>query len=159
MGDIFLVSRHYNQAIEQYNKTLEMDKNFAMAHLGLSDAYGLNGMYADFVRERQKSLVAEGNSQLAAKIGEAYSRSGYKGALKSWLQYSISSSNRAYLAPASVAVVYTRLGEQERAFEWLEKAYSAHDGWLVYLKVDPVFDHLRSDPRYADLLRRIGLPK
>ena len=158
LGDVLQFSRHYNQAIEQYNKTLELDKNFAMAHASLSDAYGNNGKYANAVREWQKSLIAEGNTQLAAKMGEAYSSSGYKGALQAWLQYSISSSNHAYLAPASVAGVYTRLGEEEHAFEWLEKAYSAHDGWLVYLKVDPVFDHLRSDPRYADLLRRMGLP-
>jgi tetratricopeptide (TPR) repeat protein len=159
LGDVFQFSRHYNQAIEQYNKTLEMDKNFALAYRSLSDAYWNNGMYADAVRAWQKSLITEGSSQLAAKMGEAYSRSGYKGALQAWLQYSIGSSNRAYLAPASVAAVYLRLGEEEHAFEWLEKAYQAHDGWLVYLKVDPSFDNLRSDPRYADLLRRMGLPQ
>ncbi len=57
-----------------------------------------------------------------------------------------------------IATIHAALGEKDLAFEWLQKAYEDRSGWLVYLKIDPMFDPLRSDPRFTDLLRRVGLP-
>jgi len=69
------------------------------------------------------------------------------------------SSKSGYVSPFYFAGIYSTLGEQDRAFEWLEKAYQVRDDQLAWVKVEPVFDSVRSDPRYADLLRRIGLPQ
>lgn len=66
-------------------------------------------------------------------------------------------AKRKYVSPVNVAMVLVALGEDDKAFQWLEKAYQEHYGWLVYLGVDPRFDRVRSDPRFTDLLRRVGL--
>lgn len=70
-----------------------------------------------------------------------------------------SPSKRNYVFPSSVALIYAGLGEKDRALEWLEKGYREHDAGLVYLKIEPGFDPLRSDPRFKDLVRRVGLPE
>jgi hypothetical protein len=67
-------------------------------------------------------------------------------------------SKRRYVAPADMAKIYAALGEKDQAFEWLQKAYEVRSAWLVWLKVEPLWDSLRSDPRFADLLRRVGFP-
>jgi hypothetical protein len=67
-------------------------------------------------------------------------------------------SNRRYVSPYSIALIYTGLGEKEQAFAWLEKAYEDRSSLMIYLKVEPMLDSLRSDPRFTDLLHRIGLP-
>ncbi len=116
-------------------------------------------MFQEAVAEWQKSLIADGESEIAAAIGQAYSKSGYKAALQTWVEHLTSPSNHGYVAPAFVASIYARLGENDHAFEWLAKAYQERDSDLVFLKVEPAWDNLRSDPRYADLLRRVGLEK
>jgi tetratricopeptide (TPR) repeat protein len=157
MGELLFDTRHTDQAIEQYRKTLEIDPNFTPIHKELGDAYESKGMYREAVAEWQKNLIADGESSTAAAIGRAYSISGYKGALRTWIQVLTSPSDHGYVPPAFIASLYARLGENDHAFEWLAKAHQERDSDLVFLKVEPVWDNLRSDPRYADMLRRIGL--
>ena len=89
--------------------------------------------------------------------GNAYARAGNKAEARKDLQKLIEMS-RHNIGTYEVAQVYAGLGEKDRAFEWLEKAYKIHDKSLTFLKVDPCLDPLRSDPRFQDLLRRVGLP-
>jgi len=70
----------------------------------------------------------------------------------------MSLSKKHYVSPYLIAVIYTSLAEKNTTFEWLEKAFEARDPYLIYLRVEPVLDGLRADPRFADLLRRVGLP-
>jgi serine/threonine protein kinase len=158
LGDEFYGIRQYDKAIDQYQKTLELDANFSLARWGLGGAYDRKGMYKEAVAEWQKAFLSDGDTRSAALIGQAYSRSGYKGVLRAWLDDLTIQSTHRYVSAYSIATMYARLGEKDRAFESLEKAYRDRSAELVDLKVEPVFDFLHSDPRYADLLRRMGLP-
>ena len=159
LGEALCDSHLYDEAIEQYRKTLEIEANFAPVHEDLGEAYERKGMYREAVAEWQKSLIAGGNSGIAATFGQAYSKLGYKGALQTWLDQLTSPSSRAYVSPFFIATLYARLGESDRGLEWLAKAYLQRDGDLVFLKVEPALDDLRSDPRYAELVRKVGFPQ
>ena len=91
-------------------------------------------------------------------MGQAYLKSGYKSAMKTWLDHITSPSSHLYVSPFFIATLYARLGEGDRALDWLAKAYQGRDTDLVFLKVEPALDNLRSDPRYAELERQIGFP-
>lgn len=95
---------------------------------------------------------------MAAARGHAYAVSGQKNSANNVVAELKSLSNQRYVAPIEIAVVYAGLDDKGKAFEWLEKAYQDHSPWLIWLKVDPRFDRLHGDPRFADLLRRMGLP-
>ena len=113
-------------------------------------------MYDQAVPELMKGLRAEGNNEEATAIEDSYSRGGSRAMLTELIRFS---KNPAILnAPVTVAESYVLLGDKDEAFLWLNKASEARSG-LFFLKVDPVFDPIRSDARYADLLRRMGLPQ
>jgi len=88
-----------------------------------------------------------------------YAKSGYRGALKRFAALEEEQARRIYIDPAWIASRHAELGEKDLAFTWLEKAYAEKSGFLLYIKVLPRFDSLRSDPRYAELLKRMGLPQ
>jgi tetratricopeptide (TPR) repeat protein len=159
VADGLYYARQYDRAIEQYKKTLELDSNFSAAHYGLGNAYDRKGMYAEAVAEWQKAFLASGDPRTAELIGKAYSRSGYKGVLQAWLDDLLGQSTHQYVSPFDVAATYVRLGDNGHGLEWLEKAYQVRDAQLVDLGIEPVFQSLHSDPRYVDLLHRIGLPQ
>jgi uncharacterized protein HemY len=116
-------------------------------------------MYREAVAEWQVSLIANGELRLATAMGQAYTKSGYEGALHTWLDDITNPAIHTYACPLLVASTYARLGEVDRAFEWLAKAYQERASDLVFLRVQPAFDNLRSDPRYAELERTIGFPQ
>ncbi len=158
-GDILRYQRQYDQAIEQYQKALEMDSNSGFAHWAMGNAYVNKGMYQEAIAEYQKAIPLSGDSpDEPASLGYAYALSGRRQEALQIIDDLKWQSKRSYISPTLIAIVYTGLGEKEQAFKWLDKAYNGQDSNLVYLKVDPMFDNLRSDPRYADLLRRVGLP-
>jgi tetratricopeptide (TPR) repeat protein len=157
-GRLLYFRRQFDEAIAQYRKILEIDPNFAMAHMALSDSYFAKGQYAEAIEEWQLYLGASGYPAVAAEVKQAYAKSGIQGAL----QYRISKQNdprnlETYF-PGQIAEDYARLGDKENAFLWLEKCYAERAG-LELLKVEPAFDSLHSDLRYADLLRRMRLPQ
>jgi TolB-like protein/tetratricopeptide (TPR) repeat protein len=159
-GDMFLFARRYDEAIEQYRKTIEIDPNWSSAHLLLAQAYEAKGMYGEAVAEYAKARelgLSGGNKQDAAAALDSYAKGGWKG----YLEYALTSrkerSKQTYVSPYSIAAGYARLGEKDEAFAWLEKAYQERNYRMTLLKVDPQLDSLRSDPRFADLLRRVGL--
>jgi eukaryotic-like serine/threonine-protein kinase len=159
IGDGLYAARQYDRAIEQYQKALELDANFGAARFGLAYAYDRKGMYKEAIAEWQKGCILDGDPRTAALIGKTYSQSGYKGAMRAWLDDLISQSSHQYVSPFDVAEMYARLGERDHALEWLEKAYQVRDADMVDLGTEPTFDFLHSDPRYVDLLRRVGLPQ
>jgi TolB-like protein/Tfp pilus assembly protein PilF len=159
VGDGLYDAHQFDRAIEQYQKTLELDANFSLAHWGLGSAYERKGMYKEAIAEWQKAFLLERDPRSAELIGKGYSRSGYKGAIQAWLDDLISQSTHHYVSAFTVAIMYARLGEKDHALEWLEKAYQARDASMVDFGTEPSFDFLHSDPRYIDLLRRVGLPQ
>ncbi len=152
-------ARRYDQAIEQLRKTIEMDPTFAVAHFILGLCYGQKGLFKESAAEIQKAIAILGDNPLALAVGvlgHAYAVSGKKDrALKVFEQLK-DLSKRCYVPAYSLAIIYTGLGQKDQALKWLRKAYEERYDRLIYLKVEPMFDSLRSDPRFKDLLRRIG---
>ena len=159
IGDGLYYAHQYDHAIEQYKKTLELDPNFSLAHLGLANTYDRKGMYKEAIAEWQKAFTTDADPRTADLIEKAYSASGYKGAMQAWLNDLISKSTRGYVAPLDIATLYARLGDRDRALEWLEKGYHARDATMVDIATEPTYDFLHSDRRFADLLHQVGLPQ
>jgi len=145
------------QAVEQLRKVLDIDAKFAPARPLLEEVYAGMGKQKEAVAEREKILSLSGSPELAASIEEDFSKGGYKGVLQSWLDGLTEISKYGYISPYNIAQAYMRMGEKEKTFSWLEKAYEEHDSGLVSLAVEPMFDPIRSDPRFKDLLRRMKL--
>ena len=152
-------ARQYPAAIEQFRKTLEMDRNFVPAQHGIELAYAQNGMFREAVAERQKVLTLSGSPDLAAAIGDDYRQSGYEGVLQSWLEGLNEVSKRGYVSSYNIAQIHARLGHKPEAHAMLERAYSSRDGNLTYVKIDPAFDDLRSDAQFQGLLLKLAIPQ
>jgi tetratricopeptide (TPR) repeat protein len=158
MGQNLYVARRYDQAIEQLRKTLDMEPNDWISRMFLGLAYEQKGDLPRALEELQKaSKVAADIPWPLAELGHAYALSGKKNDAENVLKDLESWSKRSYVPAYNVATVYVGLGEKEKAISFLEKAYADRSMILTYVKVDPELDSLHSDPRYADLLRRMGL--
>ena len=135
-----------------------MDPNFANAHYKLALVYEIKGMYKEAVEEYLKNeSLSEANSEVVEKLRAAYAKSGWKGFCQEELRQLKDSSTRGYVLPKYFVLAQLQLGETEEAFKWFEQAYQERAELLVYLRVDPRFDSLRSDPRFEGLLRRVNL--
>ncbi len=158
LATLLYFARRYNEAVEQFRKTLEMEPNFLWAHvfLGLTCA-GL-GLFKEAFAEFEKGRVHKGNPLPIAGLGYAHALAGNRSDTMKVLAELDEFSKRAYVPSYRVAAIHLALGEREQAFAWLEKAFEERTHWLVCLKVDPMFDPLRSEPRFQEMLRRVGLP-
>jgi eukaryotic-like serine/threonine-protein kinase len=152
-------SRQYAGAIEQLQKTLQMDQTFVPAQHAIEAAYAQNGMYKDAVAERQKVLTLSGNPDLAAAIGADYSQSGYSGVMQSWLEGLKEVSKRQYISAYNIGEIYARMGEKTQALLWLEQALNQRDSKLTSIKVEPAFDQMRSDPQFQHIAQSVGMPQ
>lgn len=149
-------ARRFDEAIEQDRKTLELDPSFAASHLGLGFSYAAKGMYREALAEFEKLPPGRCRSCLAY----AHARLGERSQALRTIDELKAVSKQEPVSPEVFAIIYLGLGEKDQAFAWLEKAYDERDHSLLStLKVDPLWDPLRSDPRFADLLRRIGPPR
>jgi TolB-like protein/Tfp pilus assembly protein PilF len=160
----YLVMRRYDEAIAQQQKALDLDPNAAWIRHDMAHAYTLKGAYAQAIAEEDKipvhaKVVASENKLIASGIGWIYAVSGRRAdALKIAEQFKDLASH-AYVDFYQVAEIYAALGDKDEAFRLLEKAYEEHSSNMPFLAVDPFWDGIRSDPRFADLLRRVGLPQ
>ena len=157
LGDAYYLALQYDKAIAQYQKTLEIDSQFSGAHFGLATTYHVKGMLPQAAAEFQQGLKIEGEEELAATLGRAYRDVGYNGMLRVWLRKLEQRGRKGYVEPSLIASLYAISGERDQAFVFLEKAYEERDPGLTDLKVNPQWDSLRSDRRFPDLLRRVGL--
>src|SRR5262245_1054948 len=122
------------------------------------EAYKQKGMYQQAVAELQRARALSGEDHVtAAALGHAYAMSGKRAEAIKALEELKELSERSYVPPYDFAVVYTGLGEKDKALEWLQKAVEDRSAYLVYLNVEPIWDRLRSDPRFNDLLRLMRL--
>jgi tetratricopeptide (TPR) repeat protein len=159
VGQTFLKARQYDQAIEQLRKTQEMDPNFANGHYFLGWAYLRKGMSEQAIAELQKAITLSADSlPAAAALVRAYAKLGKRNEAQKRLDEVIElSKNSRHAQSYYIAAMYAELGEKDQAFAWLQKAYDERDDFLLVIRVDPSFDGLRSDPRFAALLKKVGL--
>jgi serine/threonine protein kinase/TolB-like protein/Tfp pilus assembly protein PilF len=157
VGYLFLLARQYDQAIDQQRKTLELDPNFVLAHLTLGNAYIYKSLYKDGIAEFEKALVISPDNTLAlANLGYAYAVTGRRTEAQKMLDHLNALSKQKYVPALYIARIYASLGERDKAFEWLEKAYEERS-LTGEIRANALYDPLRSDPRWADLLRRMNL--
>jgi tetratricopeptide (TPR) repeat protein len=152
------MARRYDQAIEQCRKGLDADPSLALTHYVLWLAYEQQGEYEKAIVAFQNLMSVSADSEGGATLREAFARGGYRAALKEQLNTIKELSTHRILSSWDIAAVYTFLGESSRAFEWLEKAYQDRTSRLPWIKLDPRFDPLHSDPRFKSLLRRMNFP-
>jgi serine/threonine protein kinase/tetratricopeptide (TPR) repeat protein len=156
LGLTFYGARQYDQTIEQERKTIELDPNFIVAHNFLGLAYLQKSMGDEAIAEFKKALViSPGDPMSLGELGRAYALGGKRAEAQKILDKLNELSKQEFVPAMARAVVYTGLGEKDKAFESLEKAYE--ERFAIQTKPDPQFDPLRSDPRFADLLRRMNL--
>jgi tetratricopeptide (TPR) repeat protein len=161
LGDVYS-SLNYADALKQYRKTLTIDPNYAPTHTQLMLLYANRGKYEGAFTEMKESEIGVNDAErqkFSSELLNELHANGSQAALKDWIQLAIQKSKQTYIPPTSIADLYFMLGDKEHGFQWLELAYQGRDDYLAYVKVDPTIAPFRSDPRYADLLRRMGLPQ
>jgi TolB-like protein/DNA-binding winged helix-turn-helix (wHTH) protein/Tfp pilus assembly protein PilF len=158
LGWRLYMARQYDQAIEQLRNTLDMDPNFAFARMVLGEAYEQKGSYQQAIAELQKAAGTSHDSPvMLGALGHAYGASGNRSGAEKVLDQLMEQSKKQYVSPFYVAIVYAGLSENDKAVDWLEKAYKDRSNAIVFSKVDPQLDTLRSIPRFQSLLHRLAL--
>jgi len=158
-GSMFYFAGQYDRAISQCTNTLEMDPNFTLARHILTLTYEQQLKYADAIEEGVKIREDFDSPQAMASLGYAYARYSKIDEATQLLNELINLSQKKYVSSYHVAAIYTGLNKKEHALDWLEKAVEERSTSLVILKVDPMFDSLHADPRFKEILRKIGLEK
>ncbi len=151
-------ARQYDRAIEQAQKTIELAPNFFAARRYLGLAYEQQGRYEEAIAQFQRGVeISNGALLMKAHLGHAYAVAGKKEMARQVLGELLEQAKRSYVSPYLIAVIYAGLGEQDLAFEWLERAYEERAEFIVYLRADPRLDPLRSEVRFSTLAQRMGL--
>jgi serine/threonine protein kinase/Tol biopolymer transport system component/Flp pilus assembly protein TadD len=158
IGLLLYLARRYEDAMDQFKRNLEMDRSFFYSHWQLALAYEQCGRYNEAISELQKAIALSGTCTLPrVLLARAYALAGKRKEAAALLDELSELSTHTYVSPYRIAAVHAALGDEDCAFKWLEHAYEGRDGWLIWLAVDPVVDSLRSDQRFMDLLKRVGL--
>ena len=158
-GWIYYLAHRYDEAIEQYLRTLELDENFVHTHFCLGLAYIQKAEFDKAIAEFHKAINILGRSATPlAGLGLAYALSGKRSEAEALLEELKEIDRRKYVPRYLIALVYTGLGNQDEAFAWLEKSFEEKESGLVWLEGEPSSDRLREDPRFTDLVKRIGIP-
>jgi TolB-like protein/Tfp pilus assembly protein PilF len=153
LGWYYLLTRQTDRAIEQLNKTLGLGPDLYRARILLGIAYGQKKLFSQSIAEFLRASLIEKTAVLSGFLGYAYAMAGEKEALEI-LRDLLEKSKHNYVPPYSLALIYTGLGKQDEALEWLEKAFVERSHWRGWLNVTPELDSLRSDSRFTELLQR-----
>jgi len=153
------LARKFDRASKQAHNTLEMDANFAVSYAVLGEAYLSKGMYREGLSALEKySTLSRGGAASLALLGYLHARSGERKKAQEMIEELKAASKQSFVPALFIALVYAGLEDKDQAFTWLDKAYEERFNRLAYLKVEVLWDPLRSDPRLNDLLRRVGIP-
>ena len=155
--DLMYVQR-YDEAIALLRDTLARWPNDAQVLSTLRSGYHLKHMYEEALGAWKASYASRGDRDAEEALARGFEEAGYQGALQRVAELLIARSQTAYVTPWQIATLYTRAGKIDEALEWLWKACDARDPNMPYINADPVFDILRADRRFQDLLRRMKLP-
>lgn len=160
MGRILYYAGQPQEAIDRLRRTVELNPDSVAAHVLLGLAYERNSDFEDAIAAFQTAaaLSKRTHSLTLGLLGQAYATTGNRRDATRILAEVDALSKHAYVSPLTIALIHAGLRNNDEAFRWLEKAYEERSVWLVHLRDEPVFDTLRLDPRFADLVRRVGLP-
>lgn len=158
LGTVFTCARQYEAAAKQFLNTLAMEPNFPEAHLFLGVLYWCSGKIEQAIGHVQQGItLSKGDVRMRCYLASMEAASGHKEEAQAQLQELLSLAESRYISPCFLSVAYLGLGDFDKVFEMLEKAFQERDPQLRFANIVPVFDVLRSDPRFQDLLRRIHL--
>jgi tetratricopeptide (TPR) repeat protein len=158
----YSLAGRYEEAIAQLEKTLILDPNHFYAQIFLAYNYALMGKYSEAIDQADKTIASRQTTEdpwLLAWLGWVYAVSGRQEIAQKFVKNLLDLRERRYVDANLVAVVYAGLGEKDRTFEWLTKAYEEHASIIAWLKVESALTNMRSDPRYKDLLKKMGWEK
>jgi TolB-like protein/DNA-binding winged helix-turn-helix (wHTH) protein/tetratricopeptide (TPR) repeat protein len=165
LASAYFYSGRYDESIQLSLRDLQRQPDDGSGHVGLFQTYALTGRYPEAIRELEAAEKLMGFTEFVAPLDRAYKKSGFRAAMRSLTNQleKLQSDGTIYL-PGTLAEIYSLLGDKDRAFYWLEDAYQhkyslGADGGMLWLKGDPFYGPLHSDPRFADLVRRVGLPQ
>jgi len=157
LGFVYHLNRDYDQAIEAFRKTLEMEPAFILARRRLAQTYLAKGEFKQAVAEIEKAAAVSPDTETLAALGQAYAVSGNREEAKRLLAQLTELSSNKYIPAFFLARIYIGLGEKDLALEYLEKAYDERYGMLAYLRQEAAFDSLQSDPRFEAFVERVGI--
>ena len=162
LGWTYFYAHRWDDAITQFRQALERDAEYLGAHEGLVKCYQQKGMQKEAIQELETELRIADDGELAQSVRDAYGKNGYAAALRTVysarLEQYLYASRAMYVSPLVLADLYSLLDEKDEAFQWLENAYEERSSKLTDLKIDPDFANLHPDPRFAALVKKIGLP-
>jgi tetratricopeptide (TPR) repeat protein len=143
---------------------LELDPNYVTAYESLGDAYEQKGMQREAIAAWAKGLTLRGEEQEASILERAYAASGFEAAVRALAKQQLAKLNERmkrgeYVPAFEYATAFTRMGDKEQALAWLDKAVQERNGFVFRVKVNPIYDKLRDDPRFAEIMRRVELPQ
>jgi eukaryotic-like serine/threonine-protein kinase len=154
-----LIDMHrYDEAMTEANRLISANSDFPVHYGNRAELYLRMGNQDAYIADRAIAMTKSGNPERAKALTDGYRKAKLRGAFEALLEELKSESRTRYVSPDNFAEAYAMMGDRDRAFESLEKAYAERSGRMEYLKVDSSFESLHSDPRYTSLLRRIGLP-
>jgi class 3 adenylate cyclase/TolB-like protein/Tfp pilus assembly protein PilF len=157
-GHVLYLNREYDAAIAQYAKALRIDPTFGQAHLWFGRPYLQKGRYDEAIAEVEQAVASSGGSTISlAVLAHALASAGRTADARRILADLLERARTRYLPSYWIALIFTGLGDADQAMLWLERAYEERSSWLVWVKVEPRYDSLRSDPRFASLLKRMRL--
>jgi TolB-like protein/pimeloyl-ACP methyl ester carboxylesterase/Tfp pilus assembly protein PilF/predicted Ser/Thr protein kinase len=160
-GIVYFYNKLYSESIEACKVTVEMSPNFSMGHVWLGRAYVHKSMYEEAMAafEKEKAITQGMNPWVEAFSAFAYARMGRNDEIRRLLDDLLERTKQGYVSPTSIATLYFLLRENDKGFDWLEKAYEARDYWLIFVTIGRVATSIRSDPRYKALLKKMNLDK
>jgi TolB-like protein/Tfp pilus assembly protein PilF len=158
LGSVFVFTHQWDEAIEQLRSSIDLDANYWFDHYFLGRAYEQKRRFPEAVAALKQGISLGGTTEVWSSLGHAYAVSGKKEEAKKVIEHLKELSIHEYVAPYNVAVIYAGLGNKDEAFVWLNRAYQERSYLTTYLTVDERLDNLHSDPRFDELVRRVGLP-
>jgi DNA-binding winged helix-turn-helix (wHTH) protein/TolB-like protein/Flp pilus assembly protein TadD len=158
VGFAYYYARQYDEAIKHHQRALDLNPRFFRSQLAIGNAYVQLGKYEEGIAEIKKAISFREETRAIATLGHAYAVAGRHAEARKVIDQLEQLSKRKYVPPYFIAVIYAGLGERDKMFAWLESAYQERHPFMTFIGVEPMFDPVRSDPRFIDLVRRIGLP-
>ena len=157
LGLSYYFARQYEPALEQCRRAIAMDSTSYWSHMLLGWTYEQERQFPEAIEAILQANRLNDSAQVIGSLGHAYAVAGRRAEAERVITELRKKSERKYISPYDIATIYAGLGDKEQTLVWLGKAYEDRSGWLaLWLKVDPKFDAFRSDPRFQDLLRRVG---
>jgi tetratricopeptide (TPR) repeat protein len=162
VGQVHIAARDYDEAIVICKKLVNENPTFAQGHACLASAYWGKHMYPQVIQEWNAFAQLSGDrnkADLASAMEQGFRSAGWKGALTRGVEIRQAQRKMGYSSAYAIAALYADLGDKDQAFRWLNSAYQERDALLENLKTDFLLDATRSDPRFAELVRKVGLPQ